>query len=143
MSVVDIRILGLRELTADIERIRKDASFRWPKEILDESAEMMAESIRDEAPKGATGKLRNSVIIEETHDKRSVIVDSPYGRFVNDGTGPSPGRYVPAIGKRLVNPPRGMHPGVPATHFFDKGVGYATSRIFGMVHRKLYEYLME
>jgi len=165
MSVVDIRIIGLDKLTADIERIRNDASFRWPEEILDGSAEMMADEIRDQAPRGPTSRLANSVRIEKTHDKRSVIVDSPYGVFQNDGTGPSPGRYVRAIGKRLksqavsgistgpggdiwfrITPAGervGMHPGVPATHFFDNAVSYATPRIIGFVHRKLYEYLME
>lgn len=137
---VDIRIVGLEELTADIERLRKDASFRWPEEILDGSAEMMRNEIRDEAPKGATGALKDSVRIETMHDKRRVIVDSPYGVAVNEGTKPSPGRYVPAIGKRIKS---GMHPGTRANPFFDRAVGYVTPRILGFVHRKLYEYLME
>ena len=138
---VDIRILGLEELTADIERIRQEASFRWPEEILDESAEMMSDEIRDQAK----GSIKDSVRIEPAKDKRSVIVDSPHAVFVNDGTGPSPGRYVPAIGKRLINPARdiGMHPGIRATHFFDRAVEMVTARILGFVHRKVYEYLME
>lgn len=146
---VDIRIMGLDKLTVDIERLREDASFRWPREILDGAAEMMADAIRNEA----TGSLKDKVIIEETKDKRRVIVDSPYAVFVNDGTGPSPGRYVPAIGRRLVSGRRrtpksgvvsfdiGMHPGRPATHFFDRGVKFATASIYGFVHRRLYEYL--
>lgn len=148
---VDIRIVGLDKLTADIERIRKDASFRWPKEILDRTGEMMADAIRDEA----TGSLKDKVVIEETKNRRRVIVDSPHAVFVNDGTGPSPGRYVPAIGRRLVKGRRrtpksgvvsfdiGMHPGRPATHFFDNAVRNVTPDILGYVHRKVYEYLME
>ena len=140
----DVRIV-------DIERMRKDSSIRWPEEILNESAEMMRDAIRDEA----TGSLRDKVIIERTKDMRRVIVDSPYAVFVNDGTGPSRGRYVPAIGRRLVSGRRrtpksgvvnfdiGMHPGTCATHFFDKGVGFATTSIYGLVHRKLNEYIME
>lgn len=135
---VDIRIEGLDKLIVDIERMRKEASFRWPEEILDGAAEMMADSIRDEA----TGSLKDKVIIERTKDTRRVIVDSPHAVFVNDGTGPSRGRYVPAIGKRLVRGANiGIHPGIKATHFFDRGVRTATASILGYVHRKLYEYL--
>ena len=143
MSLVDIRIINLEELTADIERIRQEASFRWPEEILDGSAEMMKDEVRDQAPRGRTGELAESVQVEMMADARRVVVNSPHGRYVNDGTGPSPGRYVPAIGKRLINPPRGMHPGIRATHFFDRAVEMVTARILGFVHRKVYEYLME
>jgi len=137
---VDIRIEGLDKLTADIERIRRDASFRWPKEILDTSSEMMADAISDEA----VGSIKDSVIVEEMGDKRRVVVDSPHARFVNDGTGPSPGRYVPAIGRRLVRGENiGMHPGIRASHFFDKAVRYTIPRILGYVHRRLYEFLLE
>jgi len=156
---VDITIRGLDELTADIERLRKDSSFRWPKEILDTSAEMLRDAIVDEAP----GSIKDTVVIEATGDTRRVVVESPHAVFVNDGTRPSPGRYVPAIGKRLVATTRvmfgvkrlpsgvrvmqtrniGMHPGTKATHFFDRGVRFATSSILGYVHRKLYEYLLE
>lgn len=139
MSIVDIRIEGLDKLTVDIERLRNDASFKWPKEIMDTASEMMKDAIANEA----VGSLKDKVIVEITHDTRRVIVDSPYAIYVNDGTGPSFGRYVPAIGRRLVNPPRGIHPGVPATHFFDRGVGFATTSILGYVHRKLNEYIME
>lgn len=143
MSFVDIKILGLDELTVDIKRLREGASFRWPKEIMDGSAEMMKDAIRDETPRGPSGDLKNSVIIETSHDMRRIIVDSPYGVYVNDGTGPSPGRYVRALGKRLINPPRGMHPGIKATHFFDKGVEFASSRIVGFMYRKIGEFLRE
>jgi len=138
---VDIRIEGLEELTADIERIRNEASFRWPKEILDEASEMMADEIRDQAK----GSIKDAVVVEGTGDQRRVVVDSPHARFVNDGTGPSPGRYVPAIGRRLVDTARniGVHPGIKASHFFDNAIRMVTPRIYGLVHRKLYEYLME
>lgn len=139
---VDIRIKKLDKLTVDIERLRQGSSVRWPKEILDTAGEMMKDSIVDEAP-GRTGELKDSVRVETTKDTRTVIVGAPHGRFVNDGTGPSPGRYVPAIGRRLVRGTNiGMHPGTRATHFFDNGVRFAIPRILGYVHRKVYEYLM-
>jgi len=164
MSLVDIRIEGLDKLTVDLEQLRADASFRWPKEILDTSAEMMRDSIVREA----VGSLRDKVIIEVEHNSRRVTVDSPYAVYVNDGTGPSAGRYVPAIGKRLTGgkgikreyyqrtafravktgrfvatPNIGMHPGIRGSHFFDRGVEFATTSILGFVHRKLYEYILE
>ena len=139
---IEISIKGLDTLTADIERIRKGASFRWPEEILDGAGEMMKDEVVDQAPLGRTGELKDSVRVEKTKDTRRVVVDSPYGRFVNEGTDPSFGRYVPAIGKRLVNPQRGIHQGVPATHFFDNAITYVTPRIFWYVHRKLYEFLL-
>ncbi len=140
MSFLDIKILGLDELTADIKRLRDGSSVRWPKEILDQSGEMMADAVRSEAPRGATGQLANSVSVDESSNTRRVTVNSPYGRMVNDGTGPSPGRYVRAIGKRIKT---GIHPGTRANPFFDRAISMVSSRIYGLVHRKVYEYLLE
>ena len=140
MSFVKIDIKGVDELSVDINRLRDGASFRWPKEILDTSSEMMADAIRDEAPRGLTGALANSVRAEGAGDTRRVVVGSPYGAKVNDGTGPSPGRYVRAIGKRIKG---GMHPGTRANPFFDRAVSMVTPRIFGYMHRRIYEYLLE
>lgn len=133
--------MGLNELTVDIERLRAGASFRWPKEIMDGAGEMMRDSIRNEAPRGRTGDLKNSVIIEVSSDLRRIIVDSPYGVYVNDGTNPSFGAYIPAIGKRSRR--YGIHPGIAATHFFDRGVEFASSRVIGFMYRKIGEYLRE
>lgn len=125
MSLVRIEMIGIEPLQADIERIRSEASFRWPKEILDGAAEMMRDEVKNMAPKGPTGELANSVEIEETKDGRTVVVKAKHGKFVNDGTKASEGRYIPGIGKRYINEPGhlagryakriGMRPGVSKT----------------------------
>jgi len=79
----------------------------------------------------ATGRLRDSIQVKKktttggTTDLRSTIeVGSPlnYFRFVDQGTASSPGRFVPAIGKRLItlNPSFGFHPGVKPHNIIDQ-----------------------
>lgn len=46
--------------------------------------------------------------------------DVLYARAVQFGMPPSPGRYVPAIGKRLIPSGRGMWPGFAGRHFMEK-----------------------
>ena len=143
MSILipDIRIEGLDELIVDIERMRRAARFRWPNEVMDRAANIMAEEIEEKAPKGRTKRLSESVRVETAPDLRRVVVDSPYGVHVNEGTGPSPGRYIPAIDRRLIDPRRdiGIHPGVPATHFFDNAIELALPRIWQMYNQYMLE----
>jgi len=54
-------------------------------------------------PKGKTGELQSSFRSEQTERSVRFYWDAPYAMFVDEGTGESTGRYVPAIGKRLVN----------------------------------------
>lgn len=65
-----------------------------------------------------TGRLQDSFYDERSERSVRFYFDAPYARYVDQGTRPSPGRYVPALGKRLVNARRmGMHPGVRPRHF--------------------------
>lgn len=73
-------------------------------------------------PRGKTGWSRASISyrIEGT----SVVIYSRSWRFhfIERGTRASPGRYVPEIDARLVDPTHpsfGMHPGVPAQRPFE------------------------
>ena len=59
---------------------------------------------RDYVPKGKTGKLQASFTHEKGERSVRFYWEAPYANYVDKGTKPdSPGRYVPAIGKRLVN----------------------------------------
>jgi hypothetical protein len=63
-----------------------------------------------------TGHLKSSfkfVGVEkgQTTVTYKVISTARYASYLNDGSAPSYGRYVPAIGKRLINGEAGMHPG--------------------------------
>lgn len=59
-----------------------------------------------------TGRLRNSIQLKIEPLNARVGPTVGYATYLEHGTRASPGRYVKAIGKRLVNPPRGMHPGI-------------------------------
>ena len=73
-----------------------------------------------------TGFMKNSRTREIQGNKGIVRVTASYAGFVNDGTGPSPGRYVAAIGKRIRT---GTHPGQKGQHFLEKSVQAAIPRI--------------
>lgn len=105
---------------------------RLRRSVLQEVAQTAVRIMKEEAPV-RTGRLRASIRaeIEDTEARIGPTVD--YAKYVICWTRPSPGRYVPAIGKRLVNPrffhaksgkvlmrDIGMHPGTPANPFVEK-----------------------
>ena len=70
-----------------------------------------------------TGRLVESIQTEGSESRMVVGPTVHYAPFVEYGTRASPGRYVPAIGKRLVDaslPYFGWHPGIEGQHFVDK-----------------------
>ena len=136
-GVFDIEIRGLDELIVTIERLRRAARFRWPNVVMNRAADIMAEEIGHHAPVGRTRSIVDSVTVESGPDMRKVVVGAPHAVFVNEGTGPSPGRYVPAIDRRLKRKKGGIgiHPGVRATHFFDNAIEAAVPRIWAMHDR--------
>ena len=75
-----------------------------------------------------TGRLRDSFKSKRTIRKKAlfgkieVFSPLPYARFIDEGTRRSPGRYVPAIDRRLTTdrPGFGFHPGIRATNFLKK-----------------------
>jgi hypothetical protein len=74
-----------------------------------------------------TGQLQESFGVQMEAQFRRIRISwtAPYANFVDEGVPESPGRYVPAIDKRLVNPSKrnptiGIHPGFDGRHFIDK-----------------------
>ena len=92
-------------------------------------ADVTERRMRTESPV-ASGKLRASIVSEfrENGFVAEVKPTASHAKYVVTDTKASPGRYVPAIGKRLVNPPSGMHPGTKANDF----VGRAREYVIGM-----------
>jgi len=102
--------------------------------IIDEAAEETAAFAATEAPYGQTkygkigGTLRDSIETVRQFQERRVgpnLQKAPYAPYVIAGTQPSPGRFVPAIGRRLrqpsrTNPDIGEHPGTPANPFMNR-----------------------
>ena len=62
------------------------------------------------------GKLKESIRPAFTPLRSVIQPHKNYAIWVHDGTDPSPGRYVPAIGKRVKT---GMHPGIKGVPFMD------------------------
>ena len=87
-----------------------------------------------------TGELWDSVNKVNYPNSVVISVDAPYAKPLEDGARPSPGRYVPDIERRLVEPTRrvikwgtedeemeisvdiGTHPGNKAYHFFQNAI---------------------
>lgn len=81
---------------------------------------------KKQAPVGKTrpefgyqgGSLRARIMMRQLTPLRVLVTPVvDYAKFVVGGTRASPGRFVPQLGKRLVNPKRGMHPGIKANDF--------------------------
>jgi len=100
--------------------------------FLVETGTAIAEIMKKEAPRARRHthpgpRLRESITVEVEEDRRLVRVlpTVPYAIYVELGTEPSPGRYVPILEKRLVapsvrNPDIGTHPGRPSDPFMKR-----------------------
>ena len=94
-----------------------------------------------------SGNLRSSIRHRLVGGGVEVGPSVRYAPYVEFGTGPSPGRYVPAIGRRLVNPPRGVHPGnigkfgPRGLRFVEKTYNSLIERIPGLASEMLSQYL--
>jgi len=74
-----------------------------------------------------TGRLQESFGVSMEHQWKRIRIgwSAPYASFVDEGIPQSPGRYVPAIDKRLIQPSRrnpsiGVHPGFEGRQFVNK-----------------------
>ena len=92
------------------------------------------QELRSNVPKG-TGKLQRSIkslsrtTATGNFDLRSAfIIGSPlsYTKYLDAGTKPSPGRYVPVLGRRITT---GMHPGTRALNFMQSTKNHMEPRI--------------
>ncbi len=84
-----------------------------------------------------TGRLRGSfsfgrILSTPRTLQARVKPDVNYAGFIHFGTRASGGRFVPALGKRLINPAHpsfGTHPGIKANPFLKKGFERAEAQI--------------
>ena len=70
----------------------------------------------------STGRLRDSFTSHSSvtaQMKGKVVIESPldYAKFMNQGTAPSLGAYIPRLGRRIRT---GIHPGVRGTRYLEK-----------------------
>jgi len=108
------------EIIMDVSRLKEkvDDVGAWIRTHLMDTAQDSAQVITNDMYWRAPfreGVLAASITIERQGDRILIGPTVPYAYYVTKGTKPSPGRYVPAIGKRLVNPKLphfGMHPGI-------------------------------
>jgi len=84
--------------------------------------EDLVELLKKESP--GRGTLKSSwryEILDESHARVFTTYKAAHYQYY--GTRPSPGRYVPAIGRRLVRKvPLGVHPGVKRNLFIDRAL---------------------
>ena len=112
---------------------------RFIRACLEEAGAIVKQEMEANAPV-RTGALRSSIRVFVEGNSVSITPTVPYAIYVNEGTRPSPGRYVPAIGKRLVNPTLpsfGMHPGVMGQHFVERAGDASQARITELFTRIL------
>lgn len=141
MSSVEVRVdveRIRRQLERDIQNVR-DAETG----VLDDGSALALQFVKEEAPLGQTafgkisGRLKDAFDVEKKAHERVIKPDlalAPHAPYVISGTGRRPGRFVPAIGKRLVrpstwNPYIGTHPGTPANPFIER----AYQRVMGVI----------
>ncbi|MEM3527884.1 MAG: HK97 gp10 family phage protein [Candidatus Bathyarchaeia archaeon] len=106
--------------------------------ILD-AAQIVVRRMRDLAPV-RTGMLKANIIIQREGDRILIGPTVPYAPYVISGTKPSPGRYVPAISRRLVNPRHpsfGMHPGIAPNPFVERTFREVSQQVMDEVDEEI------
>lgn len=93
----------------------------FPQQAIDGASMIMLDVLQKNTPV-RTGNLKRSETRTVLDKRATVQTNTGYGGFVNDGIGPSPGRFVPAIGKRIRT---GMHPGFHGRHFKERTIDEA------------------
>ena len=110
---------------SEFQRVWKEKTDAFKEAIrrgLEEAGALVKSEIESRASV-RTGALRSSVVVDVEGNAAKVGPTATYSPYVEFGTRASPGRYVPAIERRLVNPTLphfGMHPGIRATHFVEQ-----------------------
>lgn len=118
----------LKSFERDMKRLRGE--MRELKEnVVDTSYRIM----QDEAPV-KTGELRGGIVIKERTPERARIGPTHIkARAIEYGSKSSPGRFVPAIGKRVKT---GMHPGTGGHYFIER----TFERTVDHVNKKISEF---
>lgn len=130
-AIMSIKVTGLEESIAFVAKLSANSKVKWRKQSLDSGARALKDSLAEEAP-DQTGRLVRSIMWTGSGDRRTIAITAPYARRIVQGTSPSPGRYVPALGRRLKSGSGrkiGMHPGTRANDFVSRGVAKAEERI--------------
>ncbi|MGQ9640330.1 MAG: HK97 gp10 family phage protein [Candidatus Bathyarchaeia archaeon] len=120
------------------ETVNKTLAEEIDKIILD-SAQIVAERMGMLAPV-RTGQLKASITLQRESDKVLIGPTAPYAPYIILGIRPSPGRYVPAIERRLVNPQHpsfGMHPGIAPNPFVERAWLEAGGGMFAKVDEEI------
>lgn len=110
----------------DVQRRLQTDEIIWrraiPEGLMTLTAEMVPAIVEMHTPR-RSGNLAKSAQVKVWPNRLHIWFDAPYAVYVDEGTGPSSGRYVPEpLGKRLINtskrnPDIGTHPGIKAAHF--------------------------
>ncbi|MBS7626870.1 HK97 gp10 family phage protein [Candidatus Bathyarchaeota archaeon] len=114
---VDVDLTNFKKWIGDTCR-----TFEQIDKVIFDTAQIVVGRMRGLAPV-RTGMLKASITIQREGGKVSVGPTAPYAIYVVSGTRPSPGRYVPSIGRRLVDskhPSFGMHPGIAPNPFVER-----------------------
>lgn len=93
----------------------------FPEQAIEGGSMIMLDILQKNTPV-RTGALKRSETRQVFGRSATVRSNTGYGGFVNDGIGPSPGRFVPAIGKRIRT---GTHPGFRGRHFKERTIDEA------------------
>jgi len=110
---------------------------------LREAGAIVESEMRIRAPY-RSGGLESSIKTFVQPPQALITPLAPHAVFLERGTRASPGRYVPAIGKRLINPELphfGMHPGIRATHFVEQ-TAYASQDSVQATFQRIFEELI-
>jgi hypothetical protein len=120
----NVQIIGLDQLTAAFKKAPQVVEPILQDAIV-ESAAALSDHTNQSTVPFRTGTLIRS--FKPPMISRLQAVWSPknvnYAAAVEFGAPPSPGRYVPAIGRRLVNPSHpsfGMWPGFQGRHYMEQ-----------------------
>jgi len=107
-SGVDIKIRGIRELDAGLERLARNIATAVPRDAVQPVADQVAATVRNRVPK-RSGRLASSVAVVTRGDTTSVEMGGglAYGRWIEYGNyrgrKPAGGRYVYPTAKRTTN----------------------------------------
>jgi len=138
------------EITVDLSKLNSyceatskgmDEAVLW---AIEENAPVFQQEAQFRAPV-RTGRLRASIIIERQPDKVLIGPTVDYAPYVIRGTRPSPGRYVPAIERRLVDPEHpsfGTHPGIAPNPFLEQAADAGKGHFLDQIRRRVTEFVV-
>ena len=132
-STITIEIEGLEELQNSLQNYPSIAGPLVQKAILAGSAALAKYTTRGNVP-WRTGNLTQSFRLDTSDNFARWYPTAVYAQAVYYGMDPQPGRFVPAIGKRLTDSSRkgfGMWPGFKGQPYLDTIAEQANPEIQG------------